>query len=322
MFYSAKNLLLKINDSPLIATEAQLSYEAQITPYIEVGQRHADTISPDNTIQGTLNVSYYYTGADPIKNLIYQDQGLSFDFGGIKQTGYLKSLNVRFNPHNPITCTADIIFFRSPTGSFTPVYSEANLDGSLVHLHEVSIYNFNNQYVTGSYLSANIVYNTEIRPEVHIGSEIEERGVFGLKETTVTIVCDNLNPLIRVSGERVAVAFGLKPLGAPTITETYGCTGFLTRKNYNARAEENLTTELTIRQFNLIEEAEIETFEPISGRYNDSVLVKGKNFNGVASVFFDDVEAASFEIIGTTGLLVQVPRLKKLENRIKLLTLA
>jgi hypothetical protein len=322
MFYSAKNLLLKINDAPIIATEAQLNYEAQITPYIEVGQRHADTISPDNTIQGTLNFSYYYTGADPIKNLIYQDTPLSFDFGGIKQTGYLKSLNVRFNPHNPITCTADITFFRSPSGSFTPVYSETNLDQNPVHLNEVTIYNFNNQYVTGSYLSANIVYSTEIRPEIHIGEEIEERGVFGIKETTVTIICDNLNPLVRVSGEKVAVAFGLKPLGSSTLTETYGCTGFLTRKSYSARVEENLTAELTIRQFNLIEEAEIENFTPVSGRYNDLVIVKGKNFNGVASVFFDDVEATSFEIVGTTGLRVEVPRLKKLKNRIKLLTLA
>lgn len=322
MFYTAKNLLLQINDEPIITTEAQLNYEAQITPYIEVGQRHADTITPDNTIQGTLNFSYYYTGNDPIKKLIYQDSPLSFDFGGIKQTGYLRALSVRFNPHNPVTCSADVIFFRSPTGTFSPVYSETNLDNNLVHLNNVSIYNFNNQYVTGSYLSASIVYNTDIRPEIHVGEEIEERGVFGIKETTATIICDNLNPLIRVSGEKVAVAFGLKTLGSNVLAEGYGCTGFLTKKSYSARAEEMLTTELTIRQFNLIEEAIINNFSPTSGRYNDYVNIVGENFNGVAGVFFGDSEATSFEIIGTTGLRVKIPRLKVLNNRIKLLTLA
>lgn len=322
MFYSAKNLLIKINDVPITATEAQLSYEAQVTPYIEVDQRHADTISPDNLIQGNLSFSYYYSGQDPLKRYIYEDNGLMFDFGGIKQTGYLRSLNVRFNPHNPVLCAADIIFFRSPTGNFVPVYDTNNDAGNFVHLNNVSIFNFNNEYITGSYLNANIIYSTDIRPEVHIDEIQEERGVFGIRETIATVNCDNLNPLVKVSGERVAIAFGLRPLSSPTITETYSCTGFLTKKSFSARVEENLTTEITIRQFNQLEEAVIEDFFPISGRYNDEVFIKGKNFQGVAGIFFEDAEATNFQIIGTTGLKVKIPRLKKLENKIKLLTLA
>lgn len=322
MFYSSKNLLIKIDDVPITATEAQLSYEAQISPYIEIDQRHADSITPDNLIQGTLSFTYYYSGQDPLKKYTYQDSGLLFDFGGIKQTGYLRTLNVRFNPHNPVLCSADIIFFRSPVGNFIPVYDSTNDGGNFVHLNNISIFNFNNQYVTGSYLNANLVYTTDIRPEVHVDKIEEERGVFGIRETIATINCDNLNPLIRVSGERVAVAFGLRPLSSNTLTETYSCTGFLTKKAYSARSEENLTTEITIRQFNQLEEAVIEDFYPISGRYNDELFIKGKNFQGVAGVFFEDAEAKDFQIINNTGLRVKIPRLKKLDNRIKLLTLA
>ena len=323
MFYNGKNVTLKINNQLIVATEAQMSYEAQISPYLEVGQRHADDIRADNTIQGSLNFSYHYTGADPIKNLLSLDEGISFDFGGIKQTGYIKSYNARFSPHNPVVCSTEILFFRSPTGTFLPTYDNGENANNIVHINDISISNFNNQNLTGSYLSASYNYSTDVRPEIYIGDTFERRGVFGLKEITLNITCDNLNPLLEISGTRVGVVLGTSPFATSLVTQGYGVTGFLTKKAFQAKNEEFLVNELTIRQFNVLDEATISSFSPTSGSYKDSVTINGTNFNYVAQVFFGEYEADKFTINNNNTITAVVPRIKTATSQqIRMLTLA
>ena len=323
MFYNGKNVNLEINNQSIIATEAQMAYEAQVSPYIEIGQRYSDEIRPNNPIQGSLSFSYYYTGSDPIKNLLNLDDSVNFNFGGIQEKGYIKSFNARFAPHNPVVCTTEIIFFKTPTGNFIPVYDNVNVLDSVVHVNEINITNFNNQNLTGTYLNANYSYTTDIRPEIYIGDVSERRGVFGPKETTLTISCDNLNPLLEISGSKVGVVLGTAPFGTSLITQGYGVTGFLTKKAFQVRAEEFLTNELTIKQFNVIEEASISGFSPTSGRYKDKILISGSNFNYVAQVFFGEYEADGFTVINNNNISAIVPRVKNITNQqIRMLTLA
>jgi hypothetical protein len=323
MFYNGKNVTLKVNNQLIAATEAQISYEAQISPYLEVGQRHANEIRVDNTIQGSLNFSYHYTGIDPIKNLLSLDEGVSFDFGGIKQTGYIRSYNARFSPHNPVVCSTEILFFSSPTGTFSPIYDNGENVNNVVHINNISISNFNNQNLTGSYLSASYNYSTDIRPEIYIGDTFERRGVFGLKETILNITCDNLNPLVEISGTRVGVVLGVSPFGASLVTQGYAVTGFLTKKAFQAKNEEFLVNELTIRQFNLLDEATISSFSPTSGAYKDSITINGTNFNYVTKVFFGEYEADRFTINNSNTITAVVPRINNTVNQqIRMLTLA
>lgn len=321
MFYNGKNVLIKINDEPIFATEAQLTYEAQIAPYFEIDSRYATEVTPENTIQGTFNFTYYFTGEDKIKKLLPLDEGIVFDFGGIKQTGYIKNYTARLTPHSPVSCNTDIVFFRSPVGNFTPVYSTEDLSLGAAHINNVTIYNFNNQYVTGEYLSANFTYSADIRPEIYIGDEDERRGVFGVKETVLNIVCDNLNPLLEVSGYQVGISFGVGPMDS-TPTQGYAITGFLTKKTFQAKTDDNLISELTIRQFSSIPEAEILGFSPISGQPNEFITITGENFQFVTNIFFGNNICEDFSIVNSQTIQARIPRMKKpFDQQIKLLTL-
>lgn len=320
MFYQGKNILLKVNDQEIVATEAQLTYEARVSPYLEIDQNQALSVTPDNTIQGSLSFSYYYTGEDPIKNLLSLNNGVKFDFGGLLQTGYIKSHNVRFAPHNPITCNAEIIFFRSPIGTFTPYYNNESNLSSIVHLDSLSISNFNNQFLTGNYLSANLSYNTDITPEIVVGEYQERRGVFGIKETTLNIILDNLNPILEISGQRAGVIFGVNPLGSNSPSEAYGITGFLVKKSIGGKIDDLLTNEITIKQYSLFPEPKITGFIPISGTHGDRVDILGEGLGFVANVFFGEYEVNRFRIINDTRIRTNVPRIyKKFDNEIKVL---
>lgn len=321
MFYNGKNVLVKINDEPIFATEAQLSYEAQVAPYFEIGERYTNRITPENTIQGSFNFSYYFTGVDPIRNLLFFDGPVKFDFGGILQTGYIKNFTARLTPHSPVSCNADLIFFRSPTGSFSPVYSTEDLSNSAVHINQVSISNFNNQYITGSYLSANFTYSADIRPEIYVGDKEERRGVFGVKEIVSTIICDNLNPLIEISGKDVGVSFYTKSFDQD-YSQQYTSTGFLTKKSFNAKADELLTTEISIRQFNIGAQSTIQDFFPKSASFNDTITITGQNLDYTLGVFLDNTICDEFTIINSNLIIAKVPRLKGTFNRrVRLLSL-
>lgn len=310
MFYTSKNLLIKVNDKEIQALDAQLAYEAQIAPYIEVDQRYADTVTPTAPIQGTLTFSYILTGKDPMKDLIYEDSSVSFDFGGIRQTGYLKNLNVRFAPHSQIVSTATLNFFKSPTGAFNPIFNETDLDKNILHIDDVIINNFNNQFLTGDILNGSFSYDVDLTPEIHVGDISEQRCVFGLKQTTMTVNFNNFNPEIKISGEKVALALSLKSFTDNVITESYTCTGFLTKKSFQSRTDEVLTSEVTIRQFNLLPEVLIQSISPTTGTAGDIIELVGKNFNIVTNVFFDDYQA-EFKVVNSSKINATVPRLQK-----------
>jgi hypothetical protein len=320
MFYNGKNVLVKINDEAILATEAQLSYEAQIAPYFEIGQRYTNQITPENTIQGSLNFSYYLTGEDPIRKNLYSNDPIKFDFGGIIQTGYIKNYTARLAPHNPVNCNADIVFFRSPSGSFNPSYSNQPIEDNLVHINEVLISNFNNQYITGNYLSANFTYSADIRQEIYIGDKEERRGVFGVKEIVASIVCDNLNPLVEISGQMVGVSFIVSPIDKPYI-QSYLASGFLTKKSFQTKSDDLLTTEISIRQYNLISDAVISGFSPSSAQINDIVTISGSNLEYTVSVLFGNTPAEEFTILNSQTVRARVPRMKRpFTQQIKILT--
>lgn len=324
MFYNGKNILIKINEQNILATEANLSYEAQITPYFEIGQQYTDTVVPENIMQGSFTVNYIFTGQDPIKNLLHSETPVKFDFGGlIQNSGYIKSFSCKFSPHETIKCSTEIIFFDSPTGEFKPISDDLSIISTPVHVNQISISNFNNQNLTGSYLNATYSYAADIRSEIHVGQSYPERAVFGIKETNLSIICDNLNPLLNISGSKVGVVLGVSNFGTSLITQGYAVTGFLVKKNFQTSVEDFLKNEITIKQYNVLEEAEIHNFLPTSGRFRDRVNISGKNFDYVAQVFFGEYQADSFVINNSTSISAVVPRMRNITNQqIRMLTLA
>lgn len=310
MFYQAKNINVSVDNNQIVATDLQLNYEASISPYYTIGDRNTDTISPDNTIQGSLSFTYYLTGLDPIKNLLGKDQPVKFDVGGINQTGYIKSYNARFIPHNPITCTAEIVFFRSPIGQFSPVYDNNDYSNNIAHVNDILIFNYNNSNLTGSYISANYGYTVDIRPEIHLEDDIEQRGVFGPQETNLSIICDNLNPLLSISGEKAGITLLTKLFSQQTIAEAYSITGFLTRKSFSARTDENLVNEIFIRQYDIGLVPKIFGFQPTSGTFLDNVTISGENFSALTTVFFGETPVVNFTIINDGLISAIVPRIK------------
>lgn len=320
MFYNGKNLLVKINGQEIVATDATLAYEAQIAPYFEIGDRYTTRIAPTDLIQGSLSLNYLFTGSDYIKSLRDEDSYLVFDFGGISQTGYLRSHTTKIAPHNPISCSADIVFYQTPTGNFQPNYSNIDLTDRVVHADNLIIYDFNNKYITGNYINATFNYRADIRPEVLINGVREERAVFGVKECIFNGSFNNLNPEIELSGTNVGLTIAVKDFAGELFKDAFGVTGFLTSKTFKATTEESLITEIGIRQFIILPEAEISGFSPKTVKIGDKLTISGSNFTYVFAVLIDKLNC-DFKIKGP-GLLEidKVPRLKTRDPVITLLT--
>ena len=66
-FYAAKNVKVKINDNQFVCSDVQLNWQAQIQPNFYVGSRYTEDYSATDGIMGSLRLSYYLTGSDPLK---------------------------------------------------------------------------------------------------------------------------------------------------------------------------------------------------------------------------------------------------------------
>ena len=102
-----------------LVTDLEISLNANATPSYEIGSRYSTTFSPDNGVNGSLNISYPITGEDHLLDFITNDSGslshyrtLSGNFGGLNfSSGYLQNYNLSVTPNNIISANASIVFF-------------------------------------------------------------------------------------------------------------------------------------------------------------------------------------------------------------------
>ena len=223
MFYSASNAKLKFNNEEILASNAQISLNAQVDPNYVAGARHSQTFNASNGIEGQLSFSYYLTGTDYFKSFI-TGQGeakdnsreivpnpISGNFGGLGfDSGYLESYSVNFSPNAPAVADASIKFFDDLTGIFQPSYEGApdsteilNFSNAIV-LSQLEIPG-NYQFVEGTFN-----YNSQVEG-VYLAEETKPSSVtFGPKNVNMNFEVDNPGGSLPFEGSPSRIEVGLK----------------------------------------------------------------------------------------------------------------
>ena len=70
MFYSADNAKLLIDGKEILASTAQISLGANLSPNYSITQRHTNDYTAEGGVGGQLSFTYYLTGADYFKTFI------------------------------------------------------------------------------------------------------------------------------------------------------------------------------------------------------------------------------------------------------------
>jgi hypothetical protein len=320
-FFTYKNTKLLLNGIPYYANNASLSEIGAIEPSYIIDNKNSNNYVAENGIGGSLRFSYLLTGQDSlVDNISSEDSIISGNFGGLYfQSGYLRSYGFTLEPNNPVTVNAEIVFFDSISGNFSPNYEIAP-ELLCLNVANATVYDApgNSVGTINNVTNLNYSYNIDIHPQYNIGQTIPERVVFGQKEVNVDITSDKTNAFLPVSGQTISLRAKLTHPVDSTISQNFDCKGILFQKEFNVGANNILVNKISIRQNNLadfnlpttqnVNTPKVYYLSPNTGYDGTSVNIYGKNLNDVDYVSFGgNVFDYNFQVINDTQLVAAVP---------------
>ncbi len=316
MFYSYKNLPIKLNNNELLVNSAQVTIQANITPTYIVNQRNSFDYLPSDGIVGNLRINYYLTGKDFLKeNINNENRIISGNIGGLHfLSGYLNSYNIVAEPNKVATVEANLIFFDKLQGQFSftstpPLKTEKTLNFSDVVVYHLTGYSI--EPLT-DVVSINYNFSSDIKPVyvINSGTGMDNispyRIAFGPKEINTEIVADTLSGKLAMQGEKMGVKVVFTHPELTSLNESFTCSGVLYQRSISASVNQLVRTNLSIRQ-NFTEEPPTFTFTPTQGYPGEDVTLNGSNLIDTESVYFVDEKAKVFNVNSDSQISVRVP---------------
>jgi len=264
VFYTSNNVKLQINGNYIVASNAQISLEANIQPNYNLKQRHTPNFAASNGIGGKLDFNYYLTGEDYFKKFITgqgesplsTSQVISGNFGGLNfKSGYLTSYSINFTPNSPAVASASINFFDQMSGEFEPTVEESlaavnsNVlnfkDATFGHYIPITQTEFSGtveEFVEGTYN-----YSAEVTP-VYLMNETKPSAVsFGPKTVNMNFETDNPTGYLPVSGNTARLSVDLKDSNGTTV-DNFTCSGLLKGRNLSTAVGDYIKQTINVTQ--------------------------------------------------------------------------
>jgi len=217
VLYSASNAKLKINGNDILASSAQLSLGAQLSPNYLAGNRDADTFAAGNGIGGKLSFEYYLTGTDYFKTFITGQGGvnsmdavISGNFGGLNfDSGYLTDYTMNFGPNAPARASASVKFFDELRGEFESVASAPPTSIDLLNFSNASISAEFEEDVVENFIGGAFNYSSDVSAAYLMNETKPSRVSFGVQSVNMNLEIDNPTGNLPISGSNAELEIAL-----------------------------------------------------------------------------------------------------------------
>lgn len=312
MFYSHKNCYLSLNGNRIIALDASISTKNQLAPVYLGDQRHAFDYVPDGPIDGALKFSYYLTGNDFVKNYILEeDTFISGDFGGLRfYSGCLKSYSINGAANQPIVVDAEINFFNSLEGNFSPSTPQT-LSKNILRLSDAVISGISDSYVdisTYNIESFSYQFNSNLTPVYRKNETSPYRIAFKEKTISSDVKLDNYDQYLPLAGDNINFKLTFADPDNSLNYESYEVHGTLMSKTIGASIGDSLTSSFSVQQNYVDEPPTITVFYPSSAYPEEGIIIHGTNFHNTISVDFNGAPAYDiFDFSDGTEITCRVP---------------
>jgi len=310
-FYTAKNVDLTINGTGYYVLSAAISSSASLTPVKKIGSILSNEYSSAGKVQGSLEMDYFLTGEDPIKQLTISDSPISGNFCGLYfNSGYLKSYSLEFGSNQPLAVKASFDFYEEMNGSFAAGVQSSKSD---IDLLNVSDFRFNETNIINGkkMLSLSYSYSAAFQPYYSVqeaGESPAPKRVECLsKNASVDIVTNDYSIDLPSTGIYCKGEISLRNKDGVE-KETYGISGIMNSQAMSIQSSEILSKKLSIAQANLgLEEAVINNITPASGPVGSHVVLSGSNLANIENVNFKGYDLSFDTPTGATGFGVTIP---------------
>ena len=204
-----------LSTQSFLCESVEASLQSNIQPSYLDGFQFATDYSATDLVQGSLNITYYLTGQDLLRDYFDDnDSRISGNFGGMFfKEGKMSSYSIAGQPNQPIKVNAEIVFFDQLSGTFTPSDTPAE---------EVQVPNFYNfQFTNNSQdeignvniLNFNYSLNNEIIPVRHLNSTLPDSLLVSQRNSQLQAEIDIVSGTLPTSGLKVDLSLDLKDFG-------------------------------------------------------------------------------------------------------------
>lgn len=262
-FYTHRDVEVFINNKKIIANSMEISQSVDISHPIFQGESVSSRNVVNSPIIGSLRLSYYLTGLDPLKDYLYSNSSypLSGNICGMTfNNGYLGSYSINAEPNAPIDVNIEIPFFDELVGSFYPIVASGITDIKVLNFND-SYFNYNSSYSTNSLSSNSITnfqwnYKADIQPIYYYAQEgitnlRPDRISINEKNISAQITCDSSAIPLSFMGENFAIELKCPSPTDSNIYELYACSGLINQRNFSLDSSSLSKTTFEISQSHL-----------------------------------------------------------------------
>ena len=121
IYYGHNNVKFTVANQSILVDSVTFSLGSRISENQEIDKKGDFKYVVENGAEGSLSLSYYLEGADPLLPYLYSDSSFAFDAAGLTQSkAYLTSYSITADPFGPAKVSATLSIYEDFGGSFTP----------------------------------------------------------------------------------------------------------------------------------------------------------------------------------------------------------
>ena len=300
--YSQNDVRIILGGNDLFCDTASISYSPSISPNYTVNSKNSTDFRASAPPRGSLRVSYYLTGSDPLALRIHDEsQPTSLNFNSLTvNSGYLSSYSLSFTPHNSIKVNASFEFYEKIAGTFAtsqqPLDDTPPLNTSDVALENGSL------VVSDNILDLNYSYSTTFSPIYAVEENFDEAGVNVLgvggnqKKVSASFRLYDYDLSLPVAGTSESFKINLKDKNNNSV-QSYYIDGKVSSKSFDANAGSTPSSNYEILQASLGGETPtVSGITPSVTGVGSTIMVSGENLVDVDHGYIGEYEC---ELSGT-----------------------
>ena len=291
--YSQNDVRVIIGGNDLFCDTASISYTANISPNYTVASKSSVDFHGSAPPKGSLQLTYYLTGSDPVADKINGEPNLSLNFNSLTvNSGYLSSYSLSLNPHSSIKINATFDFYEKVKGTFATSQQSLS-DISPLTASDLSLEN-GSLVVSDNILDLSYSYQTTFSPVYEVNSSgVDAVGVrrnqqkvsasFNLYDYDLTLPAD---------GQSESFKINLKDKNDASL-QLYYINGKLSSKSFSAQVGNTPSSSYEIVQATMGGETPtISGINPSQGATGSAVMVSGNNLTNVDHAFIGEYECS------------------------------
>lgn len=300
-YYGHNNVKFTVANQSILVDNVSFSLGARISENQEINKRGNFEYIVENGHEGSLSLSYYLEGADPLLPYIASNSPFAFDAGGMTQEkAYLTSYSISATPFGPAKVSANLSIYDDFGGSFTPATLP---DEERVYLKfSDMITSFQGINATSNIISMNYSVSKSVETSYLIGQTTPSDVKVGSVLTDLSLETYGFTEALPYNGKNVDVTFSLGP-------NEYLVNGIMEAKDIGFALSDKIKATLSVKSNAYGSAPTISNDAPNPVNVGQVLNIYGTNLENVTAIYFNNnIKANEFKTKTSTQLSVVVPR--------------